>query len=269
MRKMKKINGYLIVRFNAREIEKWSSTGLGTYGVIDAELYTGQLSVDRLAMKFDTAKTIEEAVDQARSLENEIDIVDQESHITIVKETGAILEETQINIAKVCDMLEESLVSVRDEGDCPDMDERAEAYFRGGFYEALLVLGIMGRDDKRLEAVMDRTWGRNDPPERFRNLPRYLEPIGETIFRTGRQMENCELSGSCSVFVDIFRECVNLDQQINHVKGHAMKILKEALLQGVIELSQMYHRDCDIRKFFRNYSLTQTVDHPGIVGDRR
>ena len=39
MRKLKKINGYLIVRFNEREKREYET--LGTYGVIDAELYTG------------------------------------------------------------------------------------------------------------------------------------------------------------------------------------------------------------------------------------
>lgn len=41
MRKMKKINGYLVVKFNDRELREWEGTALGKYGVIDAELYTG------------------------------------------------------------------------------------------------------------------------------------------------------------------------------------------------------------------------------------
>lgn len=39
MRKMKKINGYLVVKFNARELREYEGTALGEYGVIDAELY--------------------------------------------------------------------------------------------------------------------------------------------------------------------------------------------------------------------------------------
>ena len=50
MRKMKKINGYLVVKFNARELREYEGTALGEYGVIDAELYTGNLDVDRGAM---------------------------------------------------------------------------------------------------------------------------------------------------------------------------------------------------------------------------
>ena len=52
MRKMKKINGYLVVKFNARELREYEGTALGEYGVIDAELYTGILDVDRGAMEY-------------------------------------------------------------------------------------------------------------------------------------------------------------------------------------------------------------------------
>ena len=41
MRKMKKINGFLIVRFNDRE--KRNNPTLGSFGVIDAEQYTGDM----------------------------------------------------------------------------------------------------------------------------------------------------------------------------------------------------------------------------------
>lgn len=53
MRKMKKINGYLVVKFNDRELREWEGTALGKYGVIDAELYTGTLEVDRGAMEYE------------------------------------------------------------------------------------------------------------------------------------------------------------------------------------------------------------------------
>lgn len=74
MRKIKKINGYLVVKFNARELREWEGTALGEYGVIDAELYTGHLEIDRSAMEYDGAETLEEAVELARGLESEEDI---------------------------------------------------------------------------------------------------------------------------------------------------------------------------------------------------
>lgn len=66
MRKMKKINGYLVVKFNARELREYEGTALGEYGVIDAELYTCNLDVDRGAMEYDNAGSMEEAVELAR-----------------------------------------------------------------------------------------------------------------------------------------------------------------------------------------------------------
>ena len=65
MRKMKKINGYLVVKFNARELREYEGTALGEYGVIDAELYTGILDIDRGAMEYDNAGSMEEAVELA------------------------------------------------------------------------------------------------------------------------------------------------------------------------------------------------------------
>lgn len=67
MRKIKKINGYLVVKFDAREIREWEGTALGEYGVIDAELYTGHLEIDRSAMEYDGAETLEEAVRATRT----------------------------------------------------------------------------------------------------------------------------------------------------------------------------------------------------------
>lgn len=71
---MKKINGYLVVRFNDREKREYEGAGLGAYGVIDADLYTGYLDIDRHAMEYDQAESLEEAVELARGLESELDV---------------------------------------------------------------------------------------------------------------------------------------------------------------------------------------------------
>ena len=55
MRKIKKINGFLVVKFNDREKREYEGTALGEYGVIDAEVYTGNLDIDRGAMEYDDA----------------------------------------------------------------------------------------------------------------------------------------------------------------------------------------------------------------------
>lgn len=71
MRKMKKVDGYLIVKFNAKEMKKYGST-LGEYGIIDAELYTGHLDVDKELLAFCGIGNLEEAVAQVKSLAAEV-----------------------------------------------------------------------------------------------------------------------------------------------------------------------------------------------------
>lgn len=68
MKKVKIVSGYLIVQFNARELKANEGTALGAFGVIDPELYTGHLDVDRSVMEYDDAGTLAEAVSLAAGL---------------------------------------------------------------------------------------------------------------------------------------------------------------------------------------------------------
>lgn len=88
MRKIKKINGFLVVKFNDREKREYEGTALGEYGVIDAEVYTGNLDIDRGAMEYDDADTLEVAVELARGLESEEDITDEPPTYTAAVETN-------------------------------------------------------------------------------------------------------------------------------------------------------------------------------------
>ena len=85
MRKVKKVNGYLVVRFNERERRDYPQ--LGAYGVIDAELYTGNLDADRGEMEYEDAETLEAAMEQARGLEGELDVEEPEAAVTVIVET--------------------------------------------------------------------------------------------------------------------------------------------------------------------------------------
>ena len=96
MKKMKKINGYLVVRFNDREKREYEGTGLGNFGVIDAELYTGILDVDRSVMEYDDAETLEIALEQARGLESELDVVEPEVKITVIIEGETEVSEEEV-----------------------------------------------------------------------------------------------------------------------------------------------------------------------------
>ena len=94
MRKMKKINGYLVVRFNDREKRDYPQ--LGNFGVIDAETYTGNIDIDRGVLEYDDAETIEIAVELARGLDAEEDYSEEPATYTLVVEDGDHTTETEI-----------------------------------------------------------------------------------------------------------------------------------------------------------------------------
>lgn len=148
MRKMKKINGYLVVKFNDREKREYEGTALGEYGVIDAELYTGSLDIDRGAMEYDNAGTIEEAVELARGLESELDVEEPAVTITIVKETDESTSEQgpiepQLMIAGWERVLANQIKSPH----YRDVDERTATHELYGFKVALKELGILPEED--------------------------------------------------------------------------------------------------------------------------
>ena len=100
MRKIKKINGFLVVKFNDREKREYEGTALGEYGVIDAEVYTGNLDIDRGAMEYDDADTLEVAVELARGLESEEDITDEPPTYTAAVETNESYTEEAVEPAR-------------------------------------------------------------------------------------------------------------------------------------------------------------------------
>lgn len=147
MRKIKKINGYLVVKFNDRELREWADTALGSYGVIDAELYTGCLDVDRSVMEYDGAETLEEAIEQARGLESELEVDDPSATYTVIKETDDATEEDtvepQLMIAGWKSQLEIQVKSRH----YSDIDPRTAAHELYGFMVALERLGLIEEED--------------------------------------------------------------------------------------------------------------------------
>lgn len=125
---MKKINGYLVVKFNARELREYEGTALGEYGVIDAELYTGNLDVDRGAMEYDNAGSMEEAVELARGLESELDAEEPEVKVTIVKETDETTEEEEVDAQQMIAGWENVLRGQVASAHYKDVDERTAAH---------------------------------------------------------------------------------------------------------------------------------------------
>lgn len=147
MRKMKKINGYLVVKFNARELREYEGTALGEYGVIDAELYTGNLDVDRGAMEYDNAGSMEEAVELARGLESELDAEEPEVKVTIVKETDETTEEEEVDAQQMVAGWETVLRGQVESVHYKDVDERTAAHELYGYKVALRDLGLLDRED--------------------------------------------------------------------------------------------------------------------------
>ena len=147
MRKMKKINGYLVVKFNARELREYEGTALGEYGVIDAELYTGVLDIDRGAMEYDNAGSMEEAVELARGLESELDAEEPEVKVTIVKETDETTEEEEVDAQQMIAGWENTLRGQVASPRYNDVDARTAAHELYGYKAALRDLGLLTRED--------------------------------------------------------------------------------------------------------------------------
>lgn len=175
MRKMKKINGYLVVKFNARELREYEGTALGEYGVIDAELYTGVLDIDRGAMEYDNAGSMEEAVELARGLESELDAEEPEVKVTIVKETDETTEEEEVDAQQMIAGWENTLRGQVASPHYNDVDARTAAHELYGYKAALRDLGLLTREDC---FVLPDTFGAWPSP-----LPRRPEELLSYVWR--------------------------------------------------------------------------------------
>lgn len=77
MRKIKKINGFLVVKFNDREKREYEGTALGEYGVIDAEVYANEgarTKIDELK-KVKFSKRSNKAAQGDKSLTVDVDMM--------------------------------------------------------------------------------------------------------------------------------------------------------------------------------------------------
>lgn len=151
MRKMKKINGYLVVRFNDREKRLNEGTGLGSFGVIDAELYSGILDIDRDLMEFDGADTLEEAIEQARSLEAEQDVDEPQIKITIVKESDTDCSEEEVDPVAFFNAEKSTLKAINENCAIPSLGDLITTQRLYGYTRALTDLGIVEISDERFQ----------------------------------------------------------------------------------------------------------------------
>lgn len=160
MRKIKKINGYLVVRFNDRE--KRGYPQMGSYGVIDAELYSGNLMVDLDAMDYTDAETVEIAVEQARGLDSEFDMEEPEVKVTVVKDVDGKTSEETYDPVKMFGITRTLLEGDIQRGVGEDVAPRTAAHELRGFAKALMTMGAVRGDDERFYVPLD-SFG--TPPE--------------------------------------------------------------------------------------------------------
>lgn len=149
MRKMKKINGFLVVRFNDRE--KRNDPTLGSFGVIDAEQYTGDLDFDLDAFEYTDADRIEIAVEQARGLNAEEDFSDEPATYTVITETADEAREEEVAPKAMALSWAEQLKTQIKSKHYPDIDPRTAAHELNGYKTALRDLGLLDRDDAVVE----------------------------------------------------------------------------------------------------------------------
>ena len=149
MRKMKKINGFLVVRFNDRE--KRGYPQLGNFGVIDAELYTGCIDVDLGVFEYDDEDTLEAAVEQARCLDAEQDYSDEPPVYTVIAETAEEVTEEEVEPQLLINGWEAQLKGQIKSNHYKDVDPRTAAHELYGYKAALCDLGLLDREDRAVD----------------------------------------------------------------------------------------------------------------------
>ncbi len=182
MRKMKKINGYLVVQFNDREKRLNDGTGLGSFGVIDAEQYTGILDIDRAAMEYDSAETLEEAIEQARGLESELEVTEPKVKITIVTETETDTTEEEVDPFALFQRESNLIHNQAVNPNWPYIDEYTAPYHLRGYVSALEDLNLIDLGDERFQVEMEERDDRAPmltpkEVEDFRQLKSLLEEV--------------------------------------------------------------------------------------------
>lgn len=199
---------------------------LGEYGVIDAELYTGNLDVDRGAMEYDNAGSMEEAVELARGLESELDAEEPEVKVTIVKETDETTEEEEVDAQQMIAGWENVLRGQVASAHYKDVDERTAAHELYGYKVALRDLGLLDREDCY---VLPDTFGEAPGP-----LPKKPEEllayVCDELCRHRRpEMTQEELNAVC--------EKCSLERLANEADGRDLRAREKALgaLYGLID----------------------------------
>lgn len=284
MRKMKKINGFLVVRFNDRE--KAGYPTLGSFGVIDAELYTGSIDVDRDAFEYDDADTIEAAVEQARGLFAETDYSGEPPVYTVIVETAEEIREGEVEPQLLINGWERQLETQIKSPHYKDVDPRTAAHELYGYKAALCDLGLLDREDRAVDPdhftpgtaeqpLTERAW--EEPDAVCENVPSDLQALAspyaaESLTRQSAGFRNAKASigqspaarrvyalglalaqdcpdNDCRVYLNIFKMAQELDAALDSAQGYPALVLRGALHDRLRELSEMYHENYAVQQY--------------------
>lgn len=272
MRKVKKVNGYLVVRFNEREKQGYPQ--LGSFGVIDAEMYTGCIDTDLGAMEYEDADTLEVAVEQARGLESEQDYSGDPPVCTLIVETADETTEEEVDPQLMIAGFENSLQEQAAHG-CRDVDARTAAHELYGYKAALRDLGLLepeevrahicdhvcpapqeARDQEELDRICESCERFEPPRDTFRHLDPALRgaPPVRAAYRLGLALERDCPDNDCRVYRNIFRIARELDTALDGLDedGAPALYLRKALRERVSELKEMYTENHAVRKYREN-----------------
>lgn len=285
MRKIKKINGYLVVKFNDRELREYAGTALGNYGVIDAELYTGNLDIDRGSMQYDDVGSLDEAVELARNLEAEHDINEGLASYIVVKEMEDSTVETEVDPQILREGFESELELQIKSPRYPDVNPVTARHELYGYLVALKELGIIDTDGCYVEpyyfgqkkgAFPDYDTLSDIPPAEwvklrrsvneqvaaahaecvaqrgtFENLSpeKRVSDIARQVYALGLSLEEDCPQNDCRLYLNIFNQCRELDEAINNVKGWPREILVMELNHNNVRLEGMFTMNCAIREY--------------------
>lgn len=273
MRKIKKINGFLVVKFNDREKREYEGTALGEYGVIDAEVYTGNLDIDRGAMEYDNAGSMEEAVELARGLESELDTEEPEVKVTIVKETDETTEEEEVDAQQMIAGWENTLRGQVASPHYKDVDARTAAHELYGYKAALCDLGLLAREDCY---VLPDTFGEARPHQEkrttFENLHPELKQYRETaqVYALGLALaENCP-DNDCRLYLNIFNTAQELDAALDSLDadGAPALYLRRALRVQVGELVELYRTNYAVELYRKEAAKEERPPAERTVSDQ-
>lgn len=268
MRKIKKINGFLVVKFNDREKREYEGTALGEYGVIDAEVYTGNLDIDRGTMEYDDADTLEVAVELARGLESEEDITDEPPTYTAAVETNESYTEEAVEPAALIEGWTRRLATQVKSKHYPDTDPRTAAHELYGFKMALHQIGFLPES----EVITDPDTfgaGRLDGP-----MPRNPEELLAFVCdercknRAGHTQEELDAICAKCPLGQLYEDAEAQDLRIRERSERALREripahrLEELHQLGTALLGECPENDCTIyRNVFR-----MAVDVDGQMG---